>query len=154
MHNSTKGLLIVLLGALMLAAPALRAQQMTDVNALARSFVAALAQENYTAAYGQFNGGMQAAMPVESLQRTWAALTNQSGALQRVLQTHQESVTENGQDFIIVYVTSQFAQQAIDIKVVFDTQQKISGLWFVPASSTVKYQPPAYVNMQRFSEKR
>ncbi len=48
----------------------------------------------------------------------------------------------------------EFAKTVLDVKVVFDNDGKIGGLWFVPhiAASEAQYSPPLYARKERYQE--
>ncbi|MGD0154232.1 MAG: alpha/beta fold hydrolase [Thermacetogeniaceae bacterium] len=119
------------------------------VSALAEQAVQDLANKDYAAVAKGFDPAMTAACPQDKLQGIWEMVQQQAGAYQSI-----ESVrSEVYQQYIIVYVTCQFEQAALDVKLVFNPLQQISGLFFVPAQSApVAYQAPAYVNPASFTE--
>jgi hypothetical protein len=71
---------------------------------------------------------MQRVMPPEKLQSVWGQITAQAGEFIRVLSTR--SAREVG--FRVVYVTCKFAYTPLNIKVVFDREERVRGLWFLP----------------------
>jgi len=84
------------------------------------------------------------------LGETWGQLKEQVGKYQAELSCKQE-VTD-GYDVIIA--TTQFEKATLNIRVVFNSDKRISGLFFQPdeSVSTVKYEVPAYVDMGRVIE--
>jgi dienelactone hydrolase len=64
--------------------------------------------------------------------------------------------TAEAQGYRIVFVTTQFEKAAIDVQVVFNKADQISGLFFKPAASASStpqaYNPPAYVKTGSFQE--
>jgi dienelactone hydrolase len=52
-----------------------------------------------------------------------------------------------------VLVTCQFEKTKLDVKVVFNRSGQVSGLFFVPTKSAVKYQRPFYANPATFQER-
>ena len=61
-----------------------------------------------------------------------------------------EFAEESG--YRVVYVTGLFHKGSVDIKVVFDNEAKIAGLWFGNLAAT-EYSPPPYVQEDLFVEK-
>ena len=57
--------------------------------------------------------------------------------------------TDRTQGYDVVFVTCQFEQTLLDVKVVFDASGQIAGLFFLPALPSTDeppaYEPPAYV---------
>ena len=117
---------------------------------LADGLVDSMAKGDFFAATKNFDTAMNAAMSAEKLGQTWSQLTAQTGSFKS--RTGSREVQEAG--FQTVYVTSQFEKITMDIKVVFDKDGKIGGLWFVPHVSTggAQYSPPPYANKDRFVE--
>jgi hypothetical protein len=100
----------------------------TDVAAPAKGFVELLTKGDFDAATKSFDPTMKQAMSPQQLKNAWTALTTQVGAFQS--QVGARTATEQG--FDTAYVTCKFAMANVDVKVVFDRQKRISGLWFVP----------------------
>ncbi len=73
---------------------------------------------------------MSAAMSSAKLEEAWGSLSRM-GAYRG--QAGTRTATERG--FEVVYVTCSFENGSVDVKVVFDQQGKVSGLWFVPPQS-------------------
>jgi dienelactone hydrolase len=129
-----------------------QARQETDVDNLttrAKTFVNQLDKGDFAAATQQFDATMQKAMPQEKMRATWQALVGQVGAFKQQVGTR----ATKAQGYDIVFVTCQFAQAKIDVKVVFDGQKKIAGLFFLPAQTTQEYRPPSYVKPGSFQNK-
>jgi hypothetical protein len=99
---------------------------------LASAFVAELAAEDFDAAYGYFNKTMREAISKEQLTDLWGDLIDQVGA-------YKEEVTQvqTAQDgFDIIIVTAQFEVTYLDIRVVFDSDHRVAGLFFQASSYT------------------
>jgi len=103
----------------------------TDLEAAARAFAGLLQEGKYADAVAMFDAQMAAVMPAAKLQSTWETLAQQVGALKGIKEVRM--VDESG--FRIAYVTCDFTRTPMDMKVVFDAQGRITGLWFVPAGS-------------------
>lgn len=122
-----------------------------ELISLARGFVDLLAKEDFSNAVKSFDSVMTKVMPQEKLKQAWDSVKGQVGAFKRQAGTRIETLPK----FKIVFVTCEFEIVSLDIKVVFNTENQVSGLWFAPAQpqSQVEYQPPAYVKSDSFSEK-
>ena len=116
--------------------------------ASAQEFVDLLAQGDYTTAEEKLTRQMKAALPASTLEELWSSLQKQAGAFQQQTGTHTDRI----QGYDVVFVTCQFEQMPLDVKVVFDASGLIAGLFFVPAQSTTAYEPPAYVKTGSFHE--
>ena len=95
---------------------------------LAREFVGLLVKEDFSAATKSFDATMRQAMPPEKLADAWKGLVGQSGAFKKEIGTRTEKML----GFDIVYVTCEFEKGPLDIKVVYNSERQVSGLWFVP----------------------
>lgn len=100
----------------------------SDLTPRATEFVTLLTQEDYANAVKSFDSTMKAAMPPNELQNAWASLVGQVGAFKKQVSTRETK--EMG--FDVVYVTCEFEKGPLNIKVVFNAEKEISGLWFVP----------------------
>jgi dienelactone hydrolase len=118
--------------------------------AAAQEFVDLLVQGDYASAEEKLDDTMKAAAPASKLEELWSSLLEQAGAFQQQTGTR----TERTMGYDVVYVTCQFKQMSLDVKVVFDASGQIAGLFFLPAqaSTPVPYEPPAYVKPDSFQE--
>ncbi|MCP5051276.1 MAG: DUF3887 domain-containing protein [bacterium] len=94
----------------------------------ARKFVDQLANGQFEEAFGTFDQTMSGALPLEKLEEVWDRLQDQTGNFQKQLSTRRETYTE----YEIVFVTCQFDNGKMDVKVVFNQQKQVAGLFFVP----------------------
>jgi dienelactone hydrolase len=120
-----------------------------ELKLLAMTFVDRLSKRDFVNAANDFDAAMQSAMPIDKLEETWVSLDDRVGAFQK--QTGARF--EPGDKYDIVYVTCAFERLAIDAKVVFSKDKKITGLFFSPAKKPPSaYQPPDYVKPSSFQE--
>jgi hypothetical protein len=125
-------LVLLLAGGVVLAscggkAPAPSSSSGGNVAALAEQYVDLLVKGDFQAATKSFDPTMAQAAPPDQLAAAWKSLTDGSGAFQQRLAVR----TAKEKGFDCAYVTCQFANGAMDVKVVFNPQQQISGMWFV-----------------------
>jgi uncharacterized protein len=113
---------------------------------MAKTFVAQMASGQFEKAVEPFDQAMIQALPAEKLKQVWDGLIKEEGSIQQKSDTRTEKI----QQYDVVYVTCVFAHGTLDAKVVFNSQHKISGLFFVPSG---KYKPPAYADFSKFEEK-
>jgi len=119
-----------------------------DLEALGSAFVERLAAEDFEAAVASFDDVMRTALPAAKLRQTWTSLIAQTGPFQKQLGVRTEKVGV----FDVVFVTCEFAKARLDVKVVFNRETQITGLWFVPSRSAAAYEPAAYVKRDAFHE--
>lgn len=125
-------------GLLLLAAAACSSAQATpegtavpfeELEPKASALVDALIAGDYTTACADFDAAMQAALPPEKVQETWEALPQQIGAYQD--KVGSRTAVEKG--YAIVFETLQFEKARVDVRVVFNADQTIAGLFFSAA---------------------
>jgi hypothetical protein len=96
-------------------------------------FVQLLQDGKFQEAVAQFSPEMKQAMTEQKLRGAWTSLTNNVGPFQKQLGAN---VSERD-GFHLVLVTCQFERQAQGIRVVYDSDQRVSGLWYVEPDSSV-----------------
>lgn len=124
-----------------------------DLNDLATDFVAALVAEDFEAASGYFDAEMLKAIPTDKLGDVWAQLLSQVGPYQNEISRKQE--TSEGYEVIIA--TVKFEKSPLNIRMVFNDDHRISGLFFQPAEDaavvTPPYVAPNYADLNRIEER-
>jgi len=121
-----------------------------EVTRAGKDFVELLAKEDFAGAVGRFDDTMRIALPEGKLRETWQTLQAQAGAFQKQLGVTETKLA--GYD--VVLVTCQFKQMVLDAKVVFDTNAKVAGLFFVPSHPAANSSgPPPYAQTHAFQEK-
>ncbi len=113
---------------------------------MAKTFVDQMAKGQFEKAVEPFDQTMSQALPAEKLKEIWDGLIKENGGFQRSTETRSEKILK----YDVVFVTCEFERGMLDAKVVFNTQSKISGLFFVPSG---KYKPPAYADFSKFDER-
>jgi hypothetical protein len=121
--------LLVLVVTLLSCAATVAQQKSESLEQSAKSFVDLLNKKEFAKAATSFDAEMLKAMPAEELKNTWEKLLGQAGAFKSQLGARSEKSGEHE----IVYVTCEFAKAKIDVRVVFDKDGKIGGLFFGPA---------------------
>ena len=102
-----------------------------DLDMVAITFVDFLEEEKFEDAAKLFNTKMAEALPSHKLEAKIVELIDNVGELKEIVETR--ITEENG--YRVVYVTCEFAMSTLDIKIVFDDEAKIAGLWFVPVKT-------------------
>ena len=100
-----------------------------DLTDLAKEFVELLSKEDFSNAVKKFDEKMKKVMTPEKLQITWKSLISKIGPYKKQVDVR----TEKDKQHDIVFVTCEFEKTTIDIKVVFNSEKQIAGLWFVPS---------------------
>lgn len=118
-----------------------------ELIAQAKEFVDLLAKGEFAKAVENFDRVMTKAMPKEKLKEVWQAVIQQAGQFKKQKGTRKETLPK----FDVVFVTCEFGKGTLDIKVVFNREKQITGLWFAPAQK--EYTAPDYVKLGTFNEK-
>ena len=123
--------------------------QTTDLSAAGTQLVDMLVKGDSAAAVGRFDSTMKSALPEQKLKEVWQTIQQQAGPFTRRLGTRMERV--DGYD--VVFVTCQFERAELDAKMVFDTDKRIAGLFFVPSQPAAQEAAlPSYVKPGAFRE--
>jgi len=98
-----------------------------------------LVKEQFDTVVASFDPNMKTALPTDKLSETWKAVTQQAGTFKRQMGSRTEKV----QQFNVTLVTSEFEKGPLDIKLVYNDQNQVAGLFFVPTPEDVlkTYQP-------------
>ena len=115
---------------------------------VAREAVSELSSGQYARFFARFDEAMKAALPEAKVQELWKAITGQTGAFQSQIAARQETAGA----FDVVFVTCQFEKAPLDIKLVFNAERKLSGLFFSPAGIGNRPQEPKKPNPYREEE--
>jgi dienelactone hydrolase len=115
----------------------------------ATQFVDLLVKGNFAVAVGQFDETMKSALPPDKLQGLWQSLNAQLGNFKKELGARIEKAAQ----YEIVYVTCEFEKSTVDLKLVFNQNGLITGLFIVPTEMPVKFLEPAYADRNLFTEK-
>ena len=92
-------------------------------------FVELLAEERFEDAADTFDETMAGSISPEGLEELWDQLLGKTGSFQEQLSTRRETYLQ----YEIVFVTCQFDNGKLDVKVVYNKSKQVSGLFFVPS---------------------
>jgi dienelactone hydrolase len=118
------------------------------IQARAKNLVALLAKGDYDTAVKGFDDVMTKALPPRKLADLWKSVTGKLGAFKKQLGVRQQRIGK----YEVVFVTCKFADTSYDVKVVFNKDEQVTGLFFVPPKPAVPYQDPDYVERTAFRE--
>jgi hypothetical protein len=102
-----------------------------NLDTVAITFVNLMEEGQFEAAAELFNTEMAEALPPQKLEATWNSLISNVGEFKEIVETR----TTEEKGYRVVYVTYEFAKASLDIKVVFDEEAQIAGLWFVDVAT-------------------
>ena len=133
------------------------AAEATSLESLAVQFVTTWSGGDHEGATATFDETMRGAMPPKVMKQAWDGLIDRMGAFGGIFRTR----TEKWEEYDLVFVTCRFEAGSIDIKVVYNADRRISGLWFVPteepggaddAKTDTEPGPPPYADPSSFEE--
>ncbi len=114
-------LLVVLIG----STPA---YMQDDNETAAQKFVDLLVAKDYETAILTFDPKMKEVLPVGKLRELWESILSQCGPFKGQAGVRKQAQ----QQYTIVFVTGVFEKAVLDIQVVYNDQNEISGLFFAP----------------------
>lgn len=123
----------------------------SDIESAARALVAHLVAGDFTAAGGDFDAAMRAAMPPDKLRALWRDIETRAGRFESIERTQ---VAPSGA-YRMVFVTCAFERETMGIKIVFDADARVAGLFVGPAAPPrpPPWVAPAYADTSRFTER-
>lgn len=117
-----------------------------ELKETAENFVKLLLKADFKAATVQFDDTMASVMNETKLQEAWQSVTSDAGTLLELV-TVDTSEIEN---YKIIIVKCHYQRFDIDVQVVFNNNEQVSGLNFKPVQ--IAYTPPEYVDESSFHE--
>jgi dienelactone hydrolase len=121
----------------------------SELVASAKAFVALLAERDFSNAEMLLDDTMKSLAPKEELQKIWDGVIAKAGAFKKQDGTR----TEEGGGHSAVIITCEFEKAALPIRVVFDQERRVAGLFCAPAEMVFEYTPPGYAEPDAFHEK-
>lgn len=112
----------------------------------AKALVQNLSDGKFDAVVAQFDDNMKSVLPTDKLQEVWSTLTEMHGPL-----TEELGVRLDVEGlFDVAYVTCRFSENTFDFKIVFDRDDRVTGLFVVPR--WIGWQAPDYVDTNEFED--
>jgi uncharacterized protein len=122
----------------------------TNLISSAAQLVDLLAKKDFAGAVSRFDSTMKSALPEAKLREAWQSIQKQAGPFKQQLQSRVETVGV----YKVVFVTCHFEEADLDVKVVFNADQQVTGLFFVPSQAApASFPPPPYAKDGAFREK-
>jgi hypothetical protein len=101
--------------------------------AQAKALVGRLVKEDYVGATKNFNAEVKQSLSIEKLQTVWKAILTQAGAYKKQLDVQSSRVKQGTEVFDVVIVKCQFERANLNVRVVFDSTDRVAGLFFAEA---------------------
>lgn len=117
-----------------------------DRVALAKQITKDLVAEDFAAIAVHFNERMRQALPQKRLKGVWKNLGVKWGGYRHMIGVRQKKLDV----YNVVFVETQFERSLIDIKIVFDPQDHVGGLFFLHGRAN--YKTPDYVDEKKLYE--
>jgi uncharacterized protein len=142
---------LLLLVAVMFGIPTLEAlSASSDTSTSGEKYVDLLVKGDFAGAVSRHDATMRSAMPEVKLKETWQTLEKQAGAFKKRLKTRTLKI--GGYD--VALVTCEFESTKLDVKVVYNSQSEVAGLFVLPSTADVdSSKPPPYARTNEFREK-
>jgi len=103
------------------------------LKAAAKEFVDSLVKGDFATATQNFDETMSSALPADKLEETWKLSIEQAGPFKQQIGVRMEKQMQ----YDVALVTCEFEKAPIDIKLVYSSEGKISGLFFIPTPPEV-----------------
>lgn len=114
-------------------------QQNTEIPIeIAKAVVDRLAAEDFCAVTEKFESTLKQALTTEKIQEGWASLIARTGSFKRQISTESQKSPEG---YDIILVKCEFEKSAGLVRVIFDHQNKVVGLWVTPAPNSTTVHP-------------
>jgi hypothetical protein len=110
------------------------AAEMTRVQTLAKAAQATLEElkhNDFDRVEARFDARMSEALPTEKLTTTWQTITEQFGAIGAC----KDATTSERDGYLIVMLPCEAASMPIDAQFVYDTDNKIAGMFIRPRAT-------------------
>jgi len=141
--------LLLLVAAIVIISSSFRAYS-ASIDALGDEFVDLLAKGDFAQAAARYDAAMRAALPEPKLREAWQSIEKQIGRFQKRLKTR--ALKTAGYD--VALVTCELERANLDVKVVFNSQGQVTGLFFLPSTPDAdSSKPPPYARTNAFREK-
>ena len=114
----------------------------------AKEFVELVTMKDFSKAANMFAEVLYAQMPEDKLMALWNSIEMQSG---KYLNT-TDVFTEKMREYRIVIQTCQFENASLDLRLVFDSEEKIGGIFFTPPRPKDAYILPPYNRPENYTE--
>ncbi|MBN1233123.1 MAG: DUF3887 domain-containing protein [Candidatus Coatesbacteria bacterium] len=121
-----------------------------DITALAKKVANAVIKDDYDAVSGYFDDEVKKGLPKDKFSEASNGLKSRLGGFKNITKINQ---LKQG-DYDVVLVTTEFEKATIDIKVVFNKNKQVAGLFFLPGqAANIDYKNPSYVKIENIVEK-
>ncbi|OQY87725.1 MAG: hypothetical protein B6D39_12485 [Anaerolineae bacterium UTCFX2] len=128
---------------LLLSGSAAAQQPDREPEQLARQFIDLLVQGRFEDAAANYDEAMLKALPPARLRSTWQDVISQYGAFQEIVEV--KAAPADG--YTAVNVQTRFEKALINIRVVYDQDQRVAGLFYTPIEPIGKVSPDFLITL-------
>jgi pimeloyl-ACP methyl ester carboxylesterase len=154
--RSTAGALLAVLVLSACGAPAPKSTSNTRSNVMpasiedrARAFIGELAASQWDHPHTAFDDAMTSAATPSSLEQIWKSLEAKGSRFQRIEAAH---VTTKDK-YQVVDLVCVFERAKLTLRVSFDEQNRLAGMFVVPDKKEVAWSAPSYADARTFEER-
>jgi dienelactone hydrolase len=146
--------LFTLISAMVVGAASVEAGErppvLTAAEARARAFVHELARASWEHPATPFDATMTRVMPAAAVRAFWEKVEGVGGAFREIASSRVEVKGV----YRVVHVACACARGRVDVRVVFDVDDRVTGLFYAPeADAPPSWTPPSYVRTDTFEER-
>jgi dienelactone hydrolase len=123
-------------------------EKLPEQTATATALVDAFAKTDYADAGKNFDKVMQKALPADKRKNLWETLLKQVGAFKKRTGTY----VEKSGKYDVVIVACQFEKTALEVRVVFNADKQVTGLFFRQPKGNYEFKPPSYARPELYRE--
>jgi hypothetical protein len=120
-----------------------------DLEEQARALVDRLARGDYPAVAAGFDPLVSTALPPAKLRALWAEAQRKTGAFTEI----DAALLVPGEGFWSVLVSCKHKKGPLVVKVVYDLEDRVAGLFFVPGDALALWKPPPYARLEAMVER-
>lgn len=111
--------------------PAVEVREIT-LKSSADAFLKALAERDYAQAESKFDAPMREALPADKLGALWERLVDAAGPFRQRMEVQVSKEKQDDRVYDVVLMKCEFERGAINTRVVFNGEGRITGLHFLP----------------------
>ena len=104
----------------------------TGVKESARSIVNLLVKENFSGVRSRFSEVLKDKLSESQIREGWKSVTSQLGDFKK----QQDALAKRDQGFDVIDIRCEFEKASVIVRVVFDAQGLIDGLWVAPETAS------------------
>lgn len=117
-----------------------------DTERIARAIVTALAGGDDATLVGSFDATLRAVLPAERARAAWRSVEERSGAFEGI----ERVTSRRDHGHVVQFVRCRMARALVTVRVAFNPDGAVEGLFLVPDEAGAEWKPPAYTDVAAF----